>query len=442
MREEAWPAPRDGEETHDALLGLVAVPEAEVPDWPPWVEELIATGRAARATVASDAGPLTLIFAAENLRLIELLYRDAAIEPRLSVPADALVVIEDRDDARRRLLRGWTESSGPVSAGGLSPRLGLGAQDIEYGLRQVESLGFILRGRFTPGATEDEFCDRRLLARIHRYTLDRLRREIDPVSAQDYMRFLLRWQHLTPDTRLAGKTGVRQAVARLQGFEAAAAAWERDLLAARVSDYRSSWLDELCLAGEIVWSRLTPRKAAGTGATPTRSTPLTVALRRDFPMLLTSVRGSDEPAGPKAGAAAEVRALLSTRGALFFDEIVNGTRRLSSDVERGLRELVAWGLVTADGFQGLRQLVGRTSHSGRPRRSNGSSYSAGGFFTGRARATPCPGATSCAPCAVSKRAVSSGAAVSSPASRASSTRCRRPSMRCAGSDARSARASA
>jgi ATP-dependent Lhr-like helicase len=247
----------------------------------------------------------------------------------------------------------------------------------------VEASGFVLRGRFTPGVASDEFCDRRLLARIHRYTLDRLRREIDPVSAQDYMRFLLRWQHLTPDAKLAGKTGVRQAIARLEGYEAASSAWERELLAARISDYRSSWLDELCLGGEVVWARLTPRKSANGGATPTRSTPITLALRRDFETLLSAVRGGEAgPAGPKTGAAAEILDLLRHRGALFFDEIVNGTRRLRSDVERGLRELVAWGLVTADGFQGLRQLLGRAPHQGRPRTGGGSSYTASGFFAG------------------------------------------------------------
>jgi ATP-dependent Lhr-like helicase len=272
--------------------------------------------------------------------------------------------------------------------------LGLRAEDVDRGLRQVESLGFALRGRFSPGAEEDEFCDRRLLARIHRYTLGRLRREIDPVSQRDFMRFLLRWQHLTPDTKLADKQGVRQAIARLEGFEAPAGAWERELLASRLSDYRSSWLDELCLAGEVAWARLTPRKVAPgktTTASASRSTPVSLMLRGDMPALLAAVRSDAnkqqatgnkaEEAGPKTGAAAEIHELLRARGALFFDEIVNGVRRLRSDVERGLRELVAWGLVTADGFQGLRQLSGKAAHSGR-RRSSEPSYGGGAFFSG------------------------------------------------------------
>ena len=324
-----------------------------------------------------------LIFAAENLNLVRLLYPQGAIEPQIEPPENALIRVEDRDEARSRLIRGWSEAAGPVSASELGARLGLRPEDVDRGLRQVESLGFVLRGRFSPGASEDEFCDRRLLARIHRYTLDRLRREIDPVSQQDFMRFLLRWQHLTPDTRLAGKQGVRQVIARLEGFEAPAGAWERELLASRLNDYRPSWLDELCLAGEVAWARLTPRKAtAAATASASRSTPVSLTLRSDLHTLLTAVRFQQPLAGgPKAGAAAEILELLQTRGALFFDEIVNGARRLRSDVERCLRELIAWGLVTADGFQGLRQLSGKAAHSGR-RRSSEPSYTAGGFFTG------------------------------------------------------------
>jgi ATP-dependent Lhr-like helicase len=396
VREEAWPQPRDAEETHDALLGLVAMPASEVRAWATWVEELIASGRASmlridgssyeslRTSGESDPGHgYPLYFAAENLNLIRMLWPEGMVEPELRVPEAALTRVEDRDDARGRMIRGWTEAAGPVTASGLGAKLGLRAEDVDRGLRQVESLGFVLRGRFSPGLAEDEYCDRRLLSRIHRYTLDRLRREIDPVSQQDFMRFLLGWQHLTPETKLAGKQGVRQVIARLEGFEAPAGAWERELLAARLHDYRSSWLDELCLAGEVAWARLTPRKASSAAtASASRSTPVSLTLRPDLPTLLAAVRNGQElSGGPKAGAAAEIRELLQNRGALFFDEIVNGTRRLKSDVERGLRELVAWGLVTADGFQGLRQLSGKAAHSGR-RRSSEANYGAGGFFTG------------------------------------------------------------
>ncbi|MGE0059154.1 MAG: DEAD/DEAH box helicase [Dehalococcoidia bacterium] len=381
VREEAWPQPRDTEETHDALMSLVVAPHDVVHPWETWVDELHLTGRAGWVVLPDSL----LYFAAENLRLVQALYPDSAIELTRMPPEEALVRIEDRDDARMKLLRGWTEAYGPVFPPALGARLGFSGEDIERGLRMLEANGFVLRGRFTPGVEGDEYCDRRLLSRIHRYTLDRLRREIDPVSAQDYMRFLLRWQHLAPDTKLQGKQGVRQAIARLEGFEAAAGSWERELLAPRISDYKSSWLDELCLAGDVAWARLTPRKStgSGTGATTSRVMPVSITLRGDLPALLAGVRGGEASPSPRTGAAAEIHDLLKQRGALFFDEIVNTTRRLRSDVERGLRELVAWGLVTADGFQGLRQLLGKTAHSGRGARSKGASvYSTGGVFTG------------------------------------------------------------
>ena len=390
VREEAWPDPRDAEEVHETLLSLVAMPATDATAWQPWLEQLMADGRAGSATLSEDSH--SLIFAAENLLLVQVLYASASINLSAQPPDAALQRIEDRDDARTRLLRGWSEAIGPIQPQVLGARLGLSAEDLDRGLRLLEAGGFVLRGRFSPGVSEDEYCYRRLLSRIHRYTLDRMRREIDPASAQDFMRFLLRWQHLTPNSKLEGKAGVRQAVARLQGYEAAGSGWEPELLAARVKDYRPSWLDELCLAGEIAWARLTPRKTAANGkgsggaesdgasaATASRVTPVSLTLRSALPMLLAGVRGEDclaSPA-PKAGAAAEIHELLSNRGALFFDEVVSGTRRLRSDVERGMRELIARGLVTADGFQGLRQLFGRRTPAGR-RRSQGSSFGVAG----------------------------------------------------------------
>ena len=389
VREEAWPDPRDAEEVHETLLSLVAVPSDEAAAWQPWLDQLTTAGRTGSVTLAQDSR--RLVFAAERLLIVQAIYTGAAIELSAQPPEAALQRLEDRDDARSRLLRGWSEAIGPMQPAVLGSRLGLTADDVERGLRTLEANGFVLRGRFSPGLADSdiEFCDRRLLSRIHRYTLDRLRREIDPASAQDYMRFLLRWQHLTPDTKLAGKMGVRQAVARLQGYEAAGSGWEPELLASRVKDYRPSWLDELTLAGEIAWARLTPRKTAGdasgaTGtATTSRVTPISLSLRPSLPMLLAAVRGpagEATPTTPKTGAAAEILELLTQRGALFFDEIVSGTRRLRSDVERGMRDLIARGIVTADGFQGLRQLFGRGAHSGR-RRSQSSAFTSSGGAT-------------------------------------------------------------
>ena len=389
VREEARPDPRDREETHEALLGLVAASDRVAGEWRPWLEELVAEGRVAVAV--TPAGPVW--FAAENVRLVELLYAEASIEPAVRLPEGVTVEVADREAARLRLLRGHTETCGPTSAAGLAERTGLEEGDIGRGLLQVEAEGYVLRGRFSSSGANgaEEFCDRRLLARIHRYTLERLRREIDPVSAQDYMRFLLRWQHLTPDTRLQGKGGLRQALRQLQGFAAPAAAWEREILPARIGAYQPGWLDELCLAGETTWARLTPKRSEGNGSAlaPSKTTPITIALRSDFPLLLAAVRGEEAPPEPTGGASREVLALLRTKGALFFDEIVAETRRLPTDVEGGLRELVARGLVNADGFQGLRRLAGGRSRPQRrrPAFGPGGAYLGGGP-AGRWAVTP------------------------------------------------------
>jgi ATP-dependent Lhr-like helicase len=344
---------------------------------------LVEAGRACTA-FAGDTGE-RLWLAAENIELVRQLYSGATFVPAIILP-DGAAFQADREEARLRLLRGQMEATGPTTAAALAVRVRLTEKDVDFGLRALEAAGHVLRGRFTAGAEADEFCDRRLLARIHRYTLDRLRKEIDPVTAQDFMRFLFRWHHLTEDTRLEGKVGVRQAIALLEGFETAAAAWEPELLSSRVNDYRASWLDELSLGGEAAWARLTPRKSTATNApgSPTRQTPITIAQRNNLAALLLAVRGPAAVQEPSKGAAAEIYELLSGRGALFLEEIVSRTRRLRTDVERGLRELVARGLITADGFQGLRQLTGGARRdSRRALRSLGNSL---GFFAGSAPA--------------------------------------------------------
>ncbi len=407
VRDEAFPPIRDADELHELLHSVVAWRESARARWresararwredalpaldPALLAELRESGRAARAEGPDGA----VWFAAEHLESIRQLFPDHAVEPGFGVPESALVLPDDREDARLKLVRGHLEISGPITPEQLSERCGLAASDCGYGLAQLEAYGEVMRGQFTPTLNQDEdeeYCDRRLLARIHRYTIARLRAEIEPVTVQHYLRFLLRWQHLTPDTRLAGKAGVRAVIEQLQGFEAPAASWERDLIAARVSDYREAWLDELCLAGDIAWARLTTRSARRA---PTKTTPVALALRRDFRSLLAAVRrpaptaaargrSAPEPQPDVAeqlhadgGAASQILRMLNERGALFFDELVDGTRRIATDVESGLRELVASGLAHADGFQGLRQLIRPNRRSRRPR------YGGGGVFIG------------------------------------------------------------
>ncbi|MBI1886169.1 MAG: DEAD/DEAH box helicase [Chloroflexi bacterium] len=350
--------PRDPDELHEALLGLVAVRPTAAAGWQEWFDALATSGRAA---VARFGGGEALWFAAENLPLVQALHPEARIDPPLALP-DHLRRPADREEALLALLRGHMEVLGPVTVEALARRVLLSPGETASALARLEGEGLLLRGRFTPGLSGEEFCDRRLLARIHRYTLDRLRREIEPVTAQDLVRFLLRWQHLAPGSHLEGKRGLLEAVAQLQGFEIAASAWERHILSARIPEYRPSWLDELCLSGDVAWGRLSPRRAPASGngaraASPSSSTPVSLALRTDLPGLLAAVRDGEQPAEPEVGPARDVLDLLQARGALFYDDIVEATRRLPFEVERALWELVARGLVTADGFQSLRALM-------------------------------------------------------------------------------------
>lgn len=391
VADEAWPAPRDAEEVHDALLGLVAIAEPYSAEWDQYLTELAAGGRA--ASLEHDGA--TVWFAVEQIEAAQYLFPDADLGG-IDVPSVARLPVEHREAARVRLIRGHAELLPPTTVAELAARSGLEERDVEHGLVMAEASGYVLRGRFTPGVLKEEWCDRRLLARIHRYTLDRLRSEIDPVSRQDYMRGLLRWQHLVPATQVEGQGGLRSLLPRLQGFEAPASAWEEQLLRARMKHYTPSWLDELCLAGEVSWTRLTPRRAivpaegeeaapkTGTAAA-TRATPVTLAPRTALFDLVAAVRSTPnapEPAIPEAGAGAEILELLQQRGALFFDELVKGTRRLATDVERGLRELIGAGLVTSDGFQGLREIANGQKRNGRRHGRRGSSYLRGGLFAG------------------------------------------------------------
>ncbi|HYM14253.1 MAG TPA: DEAD/DEAH box helicase [Dehalococcoidia bacterium] len=353
VRDEARPEPRDPDELHDVLLGLVV--SREEPAWRAWFDALVATGRA--ATVRAPAGDFW--FAAEHLRVVERLYPGAAITPSVSLPANLDGPPPEREDAVLPAVRGHMEYLGPQTPAALASLLGIGALETVSALARLEGEGIVLRGRFTPAGADEEFCDRRLLARIHRYTLDRLRSEIEPVSAQDFMRYLFARQHVAGPRRLEGKRGVLEAVAQLQGFELPAVAWERDVLPMRVLNYNPQWLDELCLAGEVAWARLSLRKSTGAArvSSPQRATPITLALRRDLGRLLEAVRGTALPEDPRSGAASEVLDALRAHGALFFEDLVASTHQLPAQLEEALWDLVSRGIVSGDGFGSLRQIM-------------------------------------------------------------------------------------
>jgi len=304
VRREAWPVANTADEMYDALMVAGYVRDSELtPSW---------------RTLVGQLGERALL-------------RD-----------DAWFALERRDDPALELIASRMEVLGPVA-----PRQ-LGGAEVEPLLLMLEAQGRILRGRFTPQAAALEWCDRRLLARIHRYTLSRLRAEIEPVSAADFQRFLLHWQHAAGEDQLHGAEGLAAVVEQLEGYEVAAAAWESGVLPARVLDYGTELLDSLCFSGRVTWGRLTPGSRA-----PLRSSPIALLPREHVS------RWGAAPATPVelASEAARVRDALATKGALFFSEIVATTGLVPAFVERALAELAGAGVATADSFAGLRALL-------------------------------------------------------------------------------------
>ena len=337
VRAEAWPDPTNEDELHDALqwLGFLTAEEAaNPPEWGVWLKKLAAARRAVKLTRPGA----TLWVAAER-------------EPEFANWED--------DAPPAEILRGRLEGSGPVTEAALAATLGLAATKVTPALLALQAEGFAMRGRFTPGTGVDEWCDRRLLARIHHYTIRRLRAEIEPVAAKDFLRFLCEWQRVTKGSRLEGPDAVAVAAAFLEGYDAAAAAWETEILPARIDEYDHSWLDDQCLGGHLVWARLTPAQGAPPGRernpAPVRSTPITLMARRHAPHW-TAISGRGQPAAT-SGRAQTVLAGLRQHGALFFDELVRICGLLAPQVEEALGELVALGEVTSDGFGGLRALL-------------------------------------------------------------------------------------
>jgi ATP-dependent Lhr-like helicase len=356
---QAWPDVRDADELHDAMcsLGLLPVAEVEPAGWAAWAAELVAAGRAARART----GAVDALVAAERLDLARAALPGLACEPALVAPP-ARGARPAREEALAAIVGGWLAAIGPATAPALAARLGLASAAVAVGLARLEHEGLALRGRFTPSAGEEEWCERRLLARIHRLTLARLRREIEPVPAADLMRFLFRWQHVHAGTQLHGRDGLLRVLAQLEGLELPARAWETQVLPARVAAYDPADLDGLCLSGAVAWGRLRPGAPVETdeagprrARVPTRAAPLAFVLRDDLPWLLAPAprdAGADLERGARA-----VLAHLAAHGASFLADIARATGLLPAAAEEALWTLVAHGLVTGDGVAGLRALL-------------------------------------------------------------------------------------
>ncbi len=369
----AWPRIRDADELHEALLILGLMPENHPSpavagsgsgpgETDRWFSELLKAGRAYRVTLP---GGNRAWAATEGLPLLLAAFPGARLEPQplSGAAADPQLTMED---ALLIIVRGWAESSGPFTCRELAETLGAETSDVDYALGQMEVEGLVLRASFRPGLKEEEFCDRRILARIHRSTIGGLRREVEPVTQATFMRFLLKWQHADPSSRLEGEGGLFDIIEQLQGFEAASGALESELLPCRMNSYQPGYLDSLCLGGEAVWGRLSRPHSNGRGSSKrsalTRSTPITLALRESIDWLWDAPRG--EELNPP-GAMGELLDVLSRRGACFLTDMVSTTHRLPADVEEALWQLAASGRITSDGLEPLRRRIKGNNNNGR-----------------------------------------------------------------------------
>ena len=441
VREEAWPQPRDADEMHEALSELACIGEDEAAAHPGWAGWLAALAEGGRACTVDAGGGRGLWVALERLGLLRAAHADLRAAPPIASAPDAgeapappgeaplkpptlpagirlrppLAPLPgdaqwEPDVARAEVLRARLGASGPVTAPALAARLGWPAPAVAAALARLQAEGSVMRGRFSPDAAEDEWCERHLLARIHRYTLGQLRREIEPVSRQDFMRFLFEWQHLAEPARLRGPQALPAVLDQLEGYEAAAGAWEEDLLAARIAGYEPDWLDELSRSGRIAWTRLAavtrasgaaggPGTADGAGgaaqapraagrraaAGPVRAMPLVILPRRTLRLWQSLAAGAQDAAPGRARGghgrdaaqdlsrrAQSVYEALQADGAMFFDELLADTRLLPGQLEEALGELAWAGLASADSFAGLRALLTpasrRTAHASRRRR--------------------------------------------------------------------------
>ena len=374
VRDEAWPDATNADELHDALSWLTFLTDAEVsrqPGWPDLIETLVKQRRVTHLTptrsppswppdnaTAAPRAPNepSLWVTAERLPLFRALFPQASTHPAVDVPP-TYDKQWSHENALIEAVRGRLEGVGPTTSSAIAASLGLPMSAIETALAALQAEGFALRGQFTPAApAEGEWCERRLLARIHRYTVKRLRAEIEPVEARDFLRFLFEWQRVTPAGRMEGPDAVGAILGQLEGFEAPASAWETEILPTRISEYEPAWLDGQCLAGRFVWTRLAQRKSdSERSAAPVRGTPIVLLARRNT-RAWSSLTGAVD-SNNLSSRAQRVADYIRVHGASFFDEIADGTGLLPSQAEETLAELVALGIVNSDSFGGLRALL-------------------------------------------------------------------------------------
>ncbi|MCE9525064.1 MAG: DEAD/DEAH box helicase [Planctomycetales bacterium] len=361
VSQDAWPLIRDADELHDALLSLIVVFSDESAEWNSYFQELVKTGRAAEVTLASGKRGW---IAAERWLLVQAVYPGIIAKPVPQLPP-ALQKEWEPAVGRLELVRGRILTSGPTTAANIAKRLLLEESQVEASLESLEGSGVVMRGRFTAAVQSNgedksltEWCERRLLARIHRLTLDGLRQKIQPVAPEVYLDYLTRQHGLHPASQKQGEAGLREVLLKLQGFELSAGVWEEKVLSARVAEYDPQWLDMLFMSGEAMWGRLRPPirdEKDGPGmAALNRTMPIALLMRDDLAWLLPRERVKvDAFAGGKAQ---DVLGVLSARGALFYQELKGLTGLLPTELEDALRELAALGLVSSDTFAAVRYI--------------------------------------------------------------------------------------
>lgn len=395
VQEQAWPDVRSADELQDVLQTLIAFPEeihliegkSTLPVWKKYFDELVLAGRAGIVTYQNKKFLIT----AEKIKTFLAIYPAAILPTRLVEVEQKLT---ERREAIVNMLRGWMFHLGPVTAAELSELLALPVNEIDQALLQLETTGLILRGHFRDVTNKDqlEWCERRLLARIHHYTLGRLRKEIEPVTAAQYMQWLLKWQHLAPGTQVRGEQGLLEIIKQLQGFEIPANVWENQIFSKRMSTYLPEVLDRLCLSGAIGWGRLSTHSAileaeneyyeaqkamvkrgkkkqaviaesiaehvTKRRIAPSSIVPITFFVRGESQWLQPHLNlPNEENLSALSHIAKDIYHYLQQRGASFFTDIERGTKHLKAEIETGLWELVAAGLITADGFDNLRALI-------------------------------------------------------------------------------------
>jgi ATP-dependent helicase Lhr and Lhr-like helicase len=366
IRKEIWPDLRNEHELHDLLHSLIALPlnmldRREILGWHQFYDCLTRTGRA--HTIDCGGNPCWVT--TERLPQVAALWQTIGDGSKSVIKAESF----------SKLVQGWLQISGPTTANSLARVLNLEPSAIFQIFLMMETQGVLMRGTFeyfepteSTETTPDhdiEWCERRILQRIHRRTVSALRKQIEAVTPVVYMRWLLNWQHLAPQTQLAGEEGVFEALRQLEGFEAPAIEWERTLLPTRVANYDPRWLDALCLSGAVGWGRISPHPAwsVGDGASPRRviptsAAPITFYVRETADWLPYSLAHQSVEEAKLAIAlsptALQLRTLLQQRGACFANDIQRIANLSRQQTQQALWELATAGLAAADGFDQLR----------------------------------------------------------------------------------------